>query len=443
MRTAIFATLLVAIILGAAGVFVHLLLRESLVRTMDQALFEVSNLAADLGLGDGSRETPENFLPWMRQGMVVARLDQEDQVIASWGPLPGNVKLVRSQGDVAGGQWRVWTQDLPDGRIVALGYMASVNESVARFDRSFLQIWPLAVFFAFILGYFGARRALAPLDRITRAAYSLAERREWWSVLPEPTSQDELWRLARAVNTLLMALGEVIESERRFTADAAHELRTPLTVLQGRIEQALERAEDPRVRAPLERAHRASLALLERVEKLLLLTRADSGQVPHPEPLDLSLLVAEAADELRPVVQDKGLWLEVNRPARAVTILGDRAMLSLALRNLLENAIKFSSSGTVRLSLEIDEQAATLAVEDQGPGVPPEALPHLFDRFYQARVEDRRQGSGLGLAIVAAVARWHAGVVGVENRSLGGARFWLRIPLANVASPSPAAELTS
>lgn len=442
MRTAVFATLLVAVVLGAVGVFVHLLLRESLVRTMDQALFEVSNLAADLGLGEKTREAPENFLPWLRQGMVVARLDQEGRVVGSWGPLPGDVKLVRSQGDVAGGRWRVWTQNLADGRIVALGYMATINESVARFDRTFLQIWPLAVIFAFILGYFGARRALAPLDRMTRAAYSLAERREWWSALPEPTSQDELWRLARAVNTLLMALGEVIESERRFTADAAHELRTPLTVLQGRIEQALERAEEPRVRAPLERAHRAALSLLERVEKLLLLTRADSGQVPHPELLDLSLLVADVADELRPVVQEKGLWLEVARPSRAVMVSGDQAMLSLALRNLLENAVKFSHSGAIRVALEIAEEAAVLAVEDQGPGIPEDALPHLFDRFYQARVEDRRQGSGLGLAIVAAVMRWHGGGVGAENRPEGGARFWLRVPLANVVQPSLEANLT-
>jgi signal transduction histidine kinase len=110
---------------------------------------------------------------------------------------------------------------------------------------------------------------------------------------------------------------------------------------------------------------------------------------------------------------------------------------------LLENAVKFSSSGTIRVTLEIAEGAAVLAVEDQGPGVPPEALLHLFDRFYQARVEDRRQGSGLGLAIVAAVARWHAGVVGVENRPEGGARFWLRIPLANVAPSISPAELTS
>jgi signal transduction histidine kinase len=164
-------------------------------------------------------------------------------------------------------------------------------------------------------------------------------------------------------------------------------------------------------------------------EKLLQLARAEAGQGLVREPVAVNALAREEMEELEPLFAAKGLRLRLEPSPQALIVLGDRLALGLALRNLLENALKFTPAGEVRFSIGQEGAWARLEISDGGPGIPQEALPHLFERFYQANVKHRQGGSGLGLALVAAIARWHGGEVSAANQRSGGARFTLRLPL--------------
>jgi signal transduction histidine kinase len=306
--------------------------------------------------------------------------------------------------------------------------LAGLEASLAALNRVLWVALPGALLLALGLGYFLVGRALSPVRLLTEAARERAEGRIWNRPLPQPPVRDELFTLSQAFNALLESLGQLIESERRFTQDAAHELRTPLTVLLGRLEQAQEKNQDPQVARALEQAHRSAQRLLALVEKLLHLAQAEAGQGLSREPVVLNRLVVEEAEDLRPLFEGRGLVLQVFLPEEPLEVRGDRLALGLALRNLLENALKFTATGEVRLALRKEGYEALLEVEDTGGGFPEEALPHLFERFYQAQVEHRRSGSGLGLALVAAIVRWHGGTVKAANIPQG-ARLEVRLPL--------------
>jgi two-component system, OmpR family, sensor kinase len=229
---------------------------------------------------------------------------------------------------------------------------------------------------------------------------------------------------------LLETLTNVIETERRFTADAAHELRTPLTVLQGRLEQALERNQDEDLTPLLSKSRTALEDLLTLVEKLLLLARTEAGQGLSKVAVDLAEVVYMTAETLRPLFEEKGLKLSAQLPETCLVVHGDRTALELLVRNLLENACKFTERGEVNVKVHQEYQHVVVTIEDSGSGIPAEALPHLFERFYQADVRHRQGGSGLGLALAQSIASWHGGSVVAENRSEGGSRFTVSLPRA-------------
>jgi two-component system, OmpR family, sensor kinase len=169
--------------------------------------------------------------------------------------------------------------------------------------------------------------------------------------------------------------------------------------------------------------------LLALVEKLLLLARTEAGQGLSHDSVDLYEVVTQASDMVRPLCEQKGLKLTV-KALNPITVCGDALALGLMLRNLLENACKFTELGEVSLQVRQEGQEVSLMVEDTGQGISAEALPHLFERFYQADVRHRRTGSGLGLALVKSIATWHGGTVWAGNRDQGGARFVVTLPVA-------------
>lgn len=172
----------------------------------------------------------------------------------------------------------------------------------------------------------------------------------------------------------------------------------------------------------------ASDDLLELTETLLLLARAEAGQGLDSQPVALDEVAFEVAEGLRPRFREKGLALEL--PDEPLRVFGDRVALGLVVRNLLDNALKFTAEGGVQLTVRRVSAQVSLTVSDSGPGFPEAALPHLFERFYQADVTHRRTGSGLGLALARSLVRWHGGDLEAENRLEGGARVTLRSPLA-------------
>jgi signal transduction histidine kinase len=295
---------------------------------------------------------------------------------------------------------------------------------------------------ALLAGLATATRAMAPITRLTAVARSIARTRDPTLRIPRPQSEDEVAELARTFEGMLHALESsraateaTLQRQREFVADASHELRTPLTSVLANLELLEEELEgEPREAAAS--ALRSSRRMRRLVADLLLLARADAGRKAAPHvPLDLSEVLTEAAGELEPVAGDHPITVAATPGAR---VQGARDELHRLALNLLENALRHTDPGTaVEATVERRDGHVVLAVEDDGPGIPPELEEKVFERFFRG-AGDRSGSSGLGLAIVRAVAESHHGDVRLEPPLDGrGARFVVRLPAhAQAAGPA-------
>ncbi len=282
-------------------------------------------------------------------------------------------------------------------------------------------------------GYWLARKALAPVDRMVATAQEITatrlDRR-----LEAPNPHDELGRLVATFNAMISRLERSFDEVRRFTADAAHELRTPLAAMRTEAEVALR---SPRVP---DRDARVLEDLLEEIERLsrlvsqmLFLCREDAGVDPAEfRPIQLDELVHDAADHMQVVAREKGVSLEVVA-AEPTTVRGDAVRLRQLVFNLLDNAVKYNTpGGEVIVRTEAQNGRAKVTITDTGIGIPPEHLPHLFERFY--RVDPARgpetTGSGLGLSICRSIAEAHGGRVEITSTFGQGTTVTLGLPAA-------------
>ncbi len=275
-----------------------------------------------------------------------------------------------------------------------------------------------------------SRTTLAPVRRLTAAAERIAQTGEPSERVPEG-GRGEMARLGASFNTMLEALEESLETQRRFVADASHELRTPLTSLQTNIDVLrgeVELAPEQRRRL-LDDLHRESQEMRSLIAGLLELARG--AQIERRE-FQLDELVEAVADRARarfPTVE----WQVVRLDPTVVDGYPER--MERAVWNLLENAGKWSGDGgAVEVALERGE----LRVRDHGPGFADEDRPHVFDRFYRSAAARSMPGSGLGLAIVREVAEAHGGTVEADNAPGGGAL--LRLSLDGAARPGGSAS---
>jgi len=323
-------------------------------------------------------------------------------------------------------------------------YRVEVGTSAASVDNILAQVLvmlavglPVAVVVAVTGGFVLVRRALEPVERITRKAeaitqHNLSER------LPVVRSGDELERLSVSLNHMINRLEDAIHGSKQFVADASHELRTPLTVMRGELESLAQDAQ-------LGRATRETLGsvleeverLAEIVESLFALSRLDAGEA-HAEWLrfDLAELAATTAEQMSLLAEDKQVRVDCESTA-GVTVEGDRARLKQVIVNLLDNAIKYTPrGGRVRLSVRRESGYAVLDVADDGIGIPAEALPHVFKRFYRVDTSRSREqgGAGLGLAIVKSICTAHGAIVEVASAPGRGSTFRVRQPLAGEAA---------
>jgi signal transduction histidine kinase len=290
---------------------------------------------------------------------------------------------------------------------------------------------------ALLAGLATARRAMAPIAELTEAARRIERSRDPSARLPAPAARDEVAELAATLDGMLAALDgarseteATLSRQREFVADASHELRTPLTSVLANLE-LLEEILEGEAREAATSALRSSRRMRRLVADLLLLARADAGRIARHEPIDLSLVVAEAAGELEPVTGDHALRVDA---AEHAVVDGARDELHRLVLNLLENALRHTDPATaVEATVTVDDGQVVLAVEDDGPGIAPELRDKVFERFFRAS-SDRGGSSGLGLAIVRAVAASHDGTVTLEPPLDGrGARFVVRIPAAKPA----------
>ena len=320
-----------------------------------------------------------------------------------------------------------------EGHLI-LQYGRPVGPTEATVHRVELLLFLGVLFgsvFALLAGMAIARRAMAPIALLTSTAAEIARTRDPSRGVPEPQADDEVAELARTLEGMLRELdaarGETeatLARQRQFVADASHELRTPLTSVLANLELLAESLRGDQGEAARS-ALRSSQRMRRLVADLLLLARTDAARVVPREPCDLAKIVVEVAGELGPVSAEH----EISLDAHPAMVLAARDELHRLTVNLLENALRHTPAGTeVRVSTATVDGQVELVVEDDGPGVPAELVPTLFERF--VRGEGDRGGSfGLGLAIVRAVAESHGGSVVLTPRAdHAGARFVVRLP---------------
>jgi len=290
----------------------------------------------------------------------------------------------------------------------------------------------LAVVGAFLLFGLGvwwlSRQVLAPVQRVTKAAARVSSR-DLSQRVPVPASQDEMRELAVAINHMLDRLQESFETQRRFTADASHELRTPVTAIVGHTNYLLRRTRpSPEQVDSLTVIRQEAERMAKLVNDLLELARADAGFSIDKEPMNLLEVVEAVRDELQPVAGSASIEVNCARPL--VEVEGDPGRLKQVVLNLVQNSLN-AGAQHVHIDLATVNREVRLEVLDDGPGIPQEAIAHLFDRFY--RVDGARStrgnGSGLGLAIVRWIVQQHAGTVEVASKSGEGSVFTVTLPL--------------
>lgn len=286
---------------------------------------------------------------------------------------------------------------------------------------------------ALVGGYFLVRNALRPVDAITSSAENITSG-NLSQRLPVPATSDEFAHLSEALNRMISRLDEAFQYKRRFLTDASHELRTPLTVLRGELEGMVQ---DPRIALEFRERMGSSLEEVERlsriVEGLLAIARTDSGKARGDwTTFDLAEVVSSTADQMGLLAEDKGIRVVVDTPPVA-WVEGDRARWKQVVVNLLDNAIKYTSpGGTIELGLRGDGGKVALTVADTGIGIPPEALPHVFERFFRVdKARSRDQGgTGLGLSIVRSICAAHGTQVEVQSVLGQGSTFRVELPRA-------------
>jgi two-component system OmpR family sensor kinase len=250
-----------------------------------------------------------------------------------------------------------------------------------------------------------------------------------------PAGRNEVARLGSAFDHMVDRLGSALEAQRRFVADASHELRTPLTSLEGLSEMLLIGADrgDTSVIQRSVRAMYKELARLGRlVTDLLTLSRLDSTTPMTLKPLDISKVIAEVADQMRPLAEARQVHLGTIY-AQPVVVQAEPDRLKQVVLNLVDNAIRYTPpDGWVELSTSYDTQSATarIDVSDTGSGIAPEDQAQIFERFYRADpARTRANGNtGLGLAIARAIVQAHGGTIGVQSVPGAGARFTVTLP---------------
>ncbi len=303
-------------------------------------------------------------------------------------------------------------------------------------NHLFLQLvlgLPLAVVIVTIGGYLLVRRALTPVEQITRAAeritqHNLSER------LPVSSTGDELERLSASLNRMITRLDDAFQNSKRFVADASHDLRTPLTILRGELENFAEDARlDPELHDRAGSMLEEAVHLGKIVEQLFTLSRLDAGEAQTEwTRFDLSELAKTTAEQMSLLAEDKGISISCN-VSQSVPVKGNHVRLKQVVVNLLDNAIKYTpAKGTIQLRVLAVNGHAVLEVEDNGIGIPPDALPHIFERFYrvdQARSADS-ESAGLGLSIVKSICTAHGAEVEAQSTVGGGSCFRVKLPLS-------------
>lgn len=347
----------------------------------------------------------------------------------------GNLYLIRAG--------IVWDEAHRNPYYVALGRSLASNNSILREYTwwSYTGVIPIGILCGSVLGWLLAGRALTPVKEVARAAQRISGSNLSLR-LPSRGARDELDYLIETFNRMIDRLETSFQQIRQFSTDVSHELRTPITAIRGQLEVALFTAETA------EQYRDAILNSLQDIERLsqivralLLLSQAESGQLALQKTrLDLAAVAGDIVDQFQIPADEAGLRLHAELEPESF-VEADRVQIERMFSNLLSNSIKFTpSGGEVRVRVARAEENVAVEVADTGRGIPPEHLPHIFNRFYRVPGESPpaapEKGLGLGLSFVSWIVKAHGGSVNVESGLGEGTRFHIVLPAVTVA-PSP------
>jgi two-component system sensor histidine kinase MprB len=338
-----------------------------------------------------------------------------------------------------GNPYQVATVNVIPGQLaVQIGYpLSSVNSTLSYLRLVLILVAIGGVVLAGTLGWAVGRASMRPVEDLTLAAEHVAETQDLSSTIDD-TSKDELGRLARSFNAMLAALSASRQQQAQLVSDAGHELRTPLTSLRTNIE-FLMRAKDlagPERDELLADVDAQLQELTTLVGDLVDLAREDERPEACPEPVGLDHIVERAVER----AQRRAMSVNFDVSLEPGLVLAQPGMLERAIMNVLDNAAKWSPpGGRVGVTLRANRDTWHLTVTDEGPGISPEDLPHIFDRFYRAPTARSMPGSGLGLAIAKRVVTSHGGRIEVTSPPGSGTKVEITLPLPE--APLPEAPL--
>ena len=364
-------------------------------------------------------------------------------------PFPRRNILNRNAQNAVDANGQVWlysTARLSDGRILVVTAprprVPVLNVFADEFLLPILEGGAIALLVSLILAFALSRWVADPLQQLVTAA------RDYPSDAMKPVESHgprEVQDLTRAFNSMIVRVKSIQKSQRDFVANVSHELKTPLTSVQGFAQAILDdTADTPEARKQAAqiiyneagRMHRMALDLLD-------LARLEAGTADlKMSVVDVGALLRGVVEKFTPQAQKAEVNLHVNVPENLSTLTGDGDRLAQVLTNLVDNALKFTpASGQVTLSAKIVGIEMELSVTDTGRGVPNEALPRLFDRFYQVdssraggETAAVRRGAGLGLAIVQEIVQAHGGKIGVRSQVGHGTTFVIHLPLSRAGT---------
>jgi heavy metal sensor kinase len=433
-RFALWTAGLLFLVLAVFGGYIYGSLARGLSAAIDDSLaLNAAQVIAGLNiendaliLSDNFSQEPEN-VALRERGFSIRLLTPQGQVLQEFGPYralspslasaPSFATLTDPTSRTA---VRVYTAPVNEnGKLIAFIQIAQsragMQDTLLRLLTTLLISVPLLVAIVGFCGYFLAARALAPIDRITRAVRRISAE-DLSARLNLPVSDDEVGRLAETFDIMLARLDEAFRRERQFTADASHELRTPLTAMQAILGMMREKRRTPEeYEQALDDLAEETDRLRTLTENLLCLARGETRRAALHEMIDLSALLRDVSDSLRPLAEAQSLTLTCEAPD-GLTLMGDSDDLIRLFANLLDNAIKYTERGGITVSASGRPNGdLSVTIADTGVGIPAEHLPRIFDRFYRADTSRAKRGAGLGLAIAQDIARAHGGRIEVNS----------------------------
>ncbi len=467
--------LLLAVASLAIGVATAVALDRSLTRRLDDNLANISRIYDRIapngqapdgsqnpfggGSSPGPRLPPDSLFAVVQGGRVTEAVATQRYT----GQTPVPVDAYPAIADAAAtadhpesvslgklGYYRVVTRHGPGGTVLVGVSESDVRTTVTLLITAEVVVALVTLGVAGIIGAVLVRRELRPLERVAvtarrvsvlpldRGEVDLAER------VPDADPATEVGQVGAALNHMLDHVGASLQARqdsetqlRQFIADASHELRTPLAAIRGYAELTRRGRLSDETAYSLGRISSQAERMTTLVEDLLLLARLDAGRPLERHDVDLTRLVLDGVSDAHATGPDHHWQLDL--PEEPVTVMGDASRLTQVLANLLANARTHTPKGTdVTVKLAADGTDALLTVVDQGPGIAPELLPHVFERFARgSSSRSRANGStGLGLAIVHAVVAAHGGRVDVASRP-GQTAFTVRLPLVPRPADAP------